>query len=190
VIAEREPGRIFLSYRRTDAQHLAGRLYDRLEARFGAGNVFMDVDSIEPGLAYGEAIDKAVGSRDVLLVVIGTGWLEAVDEHNRRRLDDPDDLIVLEIATALQSRLRERWGSRCDGRQQPVVGRSADGATRRECAEVHVATRGCSPVTPPRTAFVVLVATEFNLYVRPRLVSPPSPRSGSPGSRRGRRRGP
>jgi len=100
VITEREPGRIFLSYRRSDAQHLAGRLYDRLETRFGAGNVFMDVDSIEPGLDYGEAIDKAVGSCDVLLVVIGTRWLDAVDEHNRRRLDDPDDLIMLEIATA------------------------------------------------------------------------------------------
>jgi hypothetical protein len=78
----------------------AGRLYDRLVTRFGAGNVFMDVDSIEPGLDYGEAIDKAVGSCDVLLVVIGTRWLDAVDEHNRRRLDDPDDLIMLEIATA------------------------------------------------------------------------------------------
>jgi hypothetical protein len=32
--------------------------------------------------------------------VIGTRWLDAVDEHNRRRLDDPDDLIMLEIATA------------------------------------------------------------------------------------------
>jgi hypothetical protein len=71
VITEREPGRIFLSYRRTDAQHLAGRLFDRLEARFGTGNVFMDVDSIEPGLDYGEAIDMAVSSCDVLLAVSG-----------------------------------------------------------------------------------------------------------------------
>jgi TIR domain len=99
-------GRIFLSYRRTDAQHIAGRLFDRLESRFGAGNVFMDVDSIEPGLDYGEVIDKAVGSCDVLLAVIGNGWLGAVDEYDRRRLDDPDDLIVLEIATALNRDIR------------------------------------------------------------------------------------
>lgn len=85
MTAQPPAGRIFLSYRRADAQHIAGRLFDRLEARFGSGNVFMDVDSIEPGLDYGEAIDKAVGSCDVLLAVIGNGWLGAVDEHDRRR---------------------------------------------------------------------------------------------------------
>jgi tetratricopeptide repeat protein len=65
VITQPQAGRIFISYPRTDAQHIAGHLFDRLEARFGSGNVFMDVDSIEPGLDHGEAIDKAVGSRDV-----------------------------------------------------------------------------------------------------------------------------
>jgi hypothetical protein len=40
-------------------------MFDRLEACFGPGNVFMDVDSIEPGLDYAEAIDNAVGSCDV-----------------------------------------------------------------------------------------------------------------------------
>jgi hypothetical protein len=106
VIDERPSGRIFISYRRSDAQHIAGRLFDRLETRFGSGNVFMDVDSIEPGMDYGEAIDEAVSSCDVLLAVIGSKWINAVDEHNRRRLDDPDDLVVLEIATALQRDVR------------------------------------------------------------------------------------
>jgi hypothetical protein len=40
--------RIFLSYRREDAPDAAGRLYDHLFERFGT-NVFMDVDTIEPG---------------------------------------------------------------------------------------------------------------------------------------------
>ncbi len=66
----------------------------------------MDVDSIEPGLDFGEVIDKAVGSCDVLLAVIGNDWLGAVDDYDRRRLDDPDDLIVLEIATALTRNIR------------------------------------------------------------------------------------
>ena len=91
---------VFISYRRRDTAPYARLLREELRRRFGAAAVFMDVDSIEPGLDYGEAIDKAVGSCDVLLVVIGTRWLDAVDEHNRRRLDDPDDLIMLEIATA------------------------------------------------------------------------------------------
>ena len=85
---------------------MAGRLFDRLEARFGSGNVFMDVDSIEPGVDYGEAIDAAVSSCDVLLAVIGSNWTDAVDEYDKRRLDDPDDLVVLEIATALQRNVR------------------------------------------------------------------------------------
>lgn len=42
----------------------------------------------------------------MLLAVIGNSWLDAVDEHNRRRLNDPDDLIVLEIANALQRNIR------------------------------------------------------------------------------------
>jgi hypothetical protein len=66
----------------------------------------MDVDSIEPGVDYGEAIDEAVGSCDVLLAVIGSKWVDAVDEYDRRRLDDPDDLVLLEIATALQRNVR------------------------------------------------------------------------------------
>lgn len=106
MIDDQPSGRIFISYRRSDAQHIAGRLFDRLEARFGSGHVFMDVDSIEPGMDYGEAIDEAVGSCDVLLAVIGNHWVDAVDDYGRRRLDDPDDLVVLEIGTALQRKVR------------------------------------------------------------------------------------
>jgi hypothetical protein len=67
VSEEEAAGRVFVSYRRADTPHVAGRLFDRLEARFGTGNVFMDVDSIEPGLDFAEAI----GACDVLLALIG-----------------------------------------------------------------------------------------------------------------------
>ncbi|PYI99453.1 MAG: TIR domain-containing protein, partial [Verrucomicrobia bacterium] len=36
---------IAISYRRDDSLPVAGRLYDRLQAEFGRGNVFMDFDS-------------------------------------------------------------------------------------------------------------------------------------------------
>ena len=42
-------GRVFISYRRQEASGLAGRLYDRLAARFGEDQVFMDVDTIALG---------------------------------------------------------------------------------------------------------------------------------------------
>jgi hypothetical protein len=38
--------RVFVSYRRDDTRHVAGRLADRLVERF---QVFMDMDTIEPG---------------------------------------------------------------------------------------------------------------------------------------------
>jgi DNA-binding beta-propeller fold protein YncE len=105
-VSEVSSGRIFLSYRREDTRHIAGRLFDRLVGRFGAGNVFMDVDSIEPGLDFGEAIESAVGGCDVLLALIGGLWLGSADEQGRRRLDDPDDLVVLEVKTALERQVR------------------------------------------------------------------------------------
>ena len=69
-----EGGGIFVSYRREDSEHLAGRLSDRLADRFGEGQVFMDVDTIELGVDFGEAIVRAVAACKVLLAVIGPGW--------------------------------------------------------------------------------------------------------------------
>jgi beta-lactam-binding protein with PASTA domain len=98
-------GSIFLSYRRGDTRHLAGRLYDRLAQRLGIEHIFMDVDSIEPGADFAAAIDTAVASCDVLIVLIGADWLNAQDEHGERRLDDQDDFVVLEITAALKKNI-------------------------------------------------------------------------------------
>jgi hypothetical protein len=43
-----------------------------------------------------------VAKCDVLLAVIGPKWLDVSDEHGNRRLDDPEDFLRIEIATALQ----------------------------------------------------------------------------------------
>jgi hypothetical protein len=98
--------RTFISYRRKESSHLAGRIYDRLVGRFGEGQVFMDVDTLELGVDFAEEISRAVAACEVLLAVIGPGWLTAVDEHGRRRLDDLDDLVRLEIETALARNVR------------------------------------------------------------------------------------
>ena len=99
------PTRLFVSYRRDDAAAYAGRLYDALAARFGAGNVFMDVDAIGLGSDYRESIDGALESCDAAIALIGRGWLGAVDEDGRRRLDDPSDVLRLELERALATDL-------------------------------------------------------------------------------------
>jgi TIR domain len=74
--SETEPA-IFISYRRSDSQHAAGRLADRLKDEFGADSVFMDVNTIDLGVPFPERIDRAVGKCDVLVALIGDKWLES-----------------------------------------------------------------------------------------------------------------
>ena len=97
---------IFISYRREDSAGHAGRLFDRLASHFGRGSVFMDVEGIEAGVDFVETIEKAVGGCAVLLAVIGRGWLDSKDSQGKRRLDDPQDFIRLETASALARKVR------------------------------------------------------------------------------------
>jgi hypothetical protein len=95
------PLKIFINYRREEASFPAHRLYEDLAVHFGEEQVFIDVDTIEPGLPFDEVIEREVGSCDVLLVMIGPNWLELTDETGRRRLDKPDDYVRLEVEAAL-----------------------------------------------------------------------------------------
>jgi ABC-type amino acid transport substrate-binding protein len=100
------PGRIFISYRREDTDFPAGWLYERLADHFDGGQVFKDVDSIQLGDDFVEVITTAVGSCDVLLAVIGDRWLTIGDEDGKRRLDNSDDFVRLEIEAALARNVR------------------------------------------------------------------------------------
>ena len=100
------PRRIFVSYRREDTAYPAAWLYNRLAERFGRGQVFKDVDSIDPGADFVEVITTAVGSCDVLLALIGDRWLTTTDAAGRRRIDDTDDFVRLEIEAALARNIR------------------------------------------------------------------------------------
>jgi TIR domain len=95
-------GGIFISYRREDSQHPAGRLADRLGQRFGKHRIFMDVYGIELGLDFLKVISAKLEESVALLVVIGPGWVKAISSDRRRRLDDPDDVVRLEIEAGLK----------------------------------------------------------------------------------------
>jgi hypothetical protein len=97
------PPGIFISYRREDTSGHAGRLYDRLSTRFGASRIFMDVDTLQPGVDFVDVINQAIGSAGVLLAVIGRSWVRIQDQQGQRRLDDPNDFVRREIEGALVS---------------------------------------------------------------------------------------
>jgi len=99
-------GQIFVSYRRDTSAMSAGRLYDRLSSHFASNQIFMDVDTIEPGVDFVRTIEEAVTACDVLIAVIGGHWLTSSDEKRRRRLDNPEDFVRIEIATALKRGIR------------------------------------------------------------------------------------
>jgi hypothetical protein len=98
-------GQIFISYRREDSAGYARALYDRLVQQFSKERVFMDVDAIEPGLAFDEAIKRALDQCEVLLVVIGKRWMDK-QQGLGPRIDDPQDFVRLEIAAALSRNIR------------------------------------------------------------------------------------
>lgn len=99
-------GGIFVSYRRDDTRQAAGRLADDLAERFGSANIFRDIEGIELGVDFAQALNQALGACVVMLVLIGTRWLDITDARGRRRLDDPRDWIRQEIATALTRGIR------------------------------------------------------------------------------------
>jgi hypothetical protein len=98
--------RIFISYRREDGRADAGRLAKDLRAHLGEHRVFRDIDTLEPGVDFVKAIGVALGDCAALLVLIGPGWLGARDAAGRRRLDDPQDFVRLEVEAALSRDIR------------------------------------------------------------------------------------
>jgi TIR domain len=103
---DRSSGAIFISYRREETAYPAGWLFNRLADTYGEDQIFKDVDSIELGDDFVDVITRAVASTDVLLALIGENWISATDESGRRRLDDPDDFVRLEIEAALTRGIR------------------------------------------------------------------------------------
>ena len=94
--------KVFLSYRRDDSAPYAGRIQDRLVREFGRDLSFMDVDAVPLGLNFVKVLNDEVAKCDVLLALIGPKWLDARDDSGKRRLDDPNDFVRIEIGAALQ----------------------------------------------------------------------------------------
>ncbi len=97
-----DKNKIFISYRQSDTQSEASRLKENLEEVFGVENVFFDIETLEPGLNFAEAIEKTIRQSAVVLVLIGENWTEVKDEAGNLRLFKEDDWVRREVAMALQ----------------------------------------------------------------------------------------
>jgi len=91
--------KVFISYRRADSALRATKLSKHIGMRFGKDLVFRDVEDIKPGTEWLKEIRRELASCEVFLIVIGPHWL--TDARGRRRLDDPNDVLRMEIAKAL-----------------------------------------------------------------------------------------
>jgi hypothetical protein len=98
----KQTGRLFISYRRSDARGTAGRLSDTLGAYFGDNRVFRDIENIEGGADFGSVIEENLQHADAVIVLIGPQWISIPAKDGTRRLEDPKDWVAQEIAAAIQ----------------------------------------------------------------------------------------
>lgn len=98
--------KVFISYRRIDANWAAVALRHHITKTFPGTEIFMDISSIEPGADFAAEINRRVDQCEVLLAVIGPNWLGVSDNYGKRRLDNPNDFVRLEIARALERDIR------------------------------------------------------------------------------------
>lgn len=94
---------IFISYRRQDSAEITGRIHDRLVRKFGAHRVFRDVYDIPAGRDFRAVLNEEVGRCDIFLAIIGPQWVRISDDEGKRRLEQPDDFVRIEVESALNN---------------------------------------------------------------------------------------
>lgn len=95
--------KIFINYRQKVSLMQAGRVSDAIAAHFGYSSIFHDKSSLGGGANWKDVIETSMKKCAVMIVVIGDGWLDQKNPDGSLRLEDPDDYVALEIATALNS---------------------------------------------------------------------------------------
>ena len=91
--------RIFINYRISDTQDACDRLFSALFKHFGP-IIFQDIE-IPAGTLWPDSIRGALKQADVVLVLFGQSWLTA-EKEGKRRLDEPEDWVRLEIEKAIE----------------------------------------------------------------------------------------
>jgi hypothetical protein len=93
---------IFISYRRESSVNYARLLFGLIGVEIGEENVFFDQQSIPLGADWLGAIIDGLDAAEVVVALIAEDWMTAADDQGLRRIDDVNDLVRFEIATALE----------------------------------------------------------------------------------------
>jgi TIR domain len=92
--------RIFINYRAADTGWAAWALYFKLEAHFGAGNLFFDKGTLRGGMQWLEEIKSGLAGAGVLIALIGPSWMSKLVAHLQ---SGAQDYVVKEIDIALRN---------------------------------------------------------------------------------------
>lgn len=115
-------GTVFISYRREDTSDVAKRLFDEIQQEPSA-EVFLDEGGeLLPGEDFVERLGKEIATVDVVLLLIGSKWLEA-RFGRRARVFDKQDVLRREIEYALK-------------REREIVPVLVDGATMPDATDL------------------------------------------------------
>lgn len=97
---------VFISYRRSDSAGHTGRLASDLGEGLDEQQLFRDIEAIEAGEDFVDALNRAVSACSVMLVVIGPSWARVETGDGKRRLMQPGDFVRMEIEAALAGQVR------------------------------------------------------------------------------------
>ena len=96
--------KLFISYRRADTRAISYRIHESLCKHFGKNNIFID-EQLQDGKDFPTQLGEYLEECHVLLVIVGENWLIKTDA-GELRVNEKDDFVRYEIATALERKLR------------------------------------------------------------------------------------
>jgi hypothetical protein len=96
--------KIIISYRRSDSEAMAGRIRDCLVDHYGDDAVYMDIESIPPGIDFREHINNAIHGADLFLAVVGPKWRGA-KRGGGNRIKEEADPVRAELEAAMTGKI-------------------------------------------------------------------------------------
>jgi hypothetical protein len=112
----------FISYRRADASEWVEQMYRVLAPLLGPRSIFRDIDAIAAGENFKKVVVETIPKCKVFFCVIGPQWTRITDGSGHRRLDQPADLVRIEVEVALSTHGLLIVPVLVDGAGMPIVG--------------------------------------------------------------------